>query len=278
MIFDPDAEDYIRRIFAAGSFVVPHVQIAIERFVIGCKSDPSPVAGVSNWAAIKACCLLAGPQTLVGSLIPLRGPAPANWNGNFVENDYDPLLGLKGDGSTKRLPINWASTADPQDNCHAAVWVTEPITVTNSQGKYLAVTNSNGGSARNLGWSANRSDRAGSTCNNGGINSPTNRAAAWPSFFGVSRHQADIYLERVSGATDSVNKASAPPAAGGLVLFGRSNLTQDMSNARIAFYSAGESVTMEPLDNRLRRYLRDIAVGIASRPRISSPHLMGDCA
>jgi hypothetical protein len=65
------------------------VQSAYNDFVVGCKAD-----GI--WDAIKASCILAGARTLSGSLTPLKGAAPTNFN--FVSGDYNRKTGLVGNG------------------------------------------------------------------------------------------------------------------------------------------------------------------------------------
>src|SRR5690606_20831501 len=113
---------YIDRVIAVDGFMWPHVQTAINRFVVGCKADPSPFAGVSNWDAMKACCILSGAHTYLGALVSLKGPVPTNVG--FLETDYHPALGLKGDGSTKHLATGRLNADDPQDNFHACVFAT----------------------------------------------------------------------------------------------------------------------------------------------------------
>jgi hypothetical protein len=117
---DPDAADYFARIVSAGSSISVDNRAAVDAFVRGCKAD-----GI--WSAIKASCLLAGPDDLTGALVPLVGAAPTN-NGPFVSGDYDRTTGLIGDASTKYLDANRAGNADPQSNQHAAVYITSAQT------------------------------------------------------------------------------------------------------------------------------------------------------
>lgn len=50
-ISDPDAIDWINRVYDAGSSVNNKTANAVDTFILGCKSD-----GI--WDSIKACCLL----------------------------------------------------------------------------------------------------------------------------------------------------------------------------------------------------------------------------
>ena len=96
--FDPDAEAYITAVETAdGEALEAGVKDAINDFVVGCK-----LAEV--WGDIEQCFPMAGARTLSGCLVPLKGPAPTNFN--FVSDDYDRKTGLLGDGSTKYINTN----------------------------------------------------------------------------------------------------------------------------------------------------------------------------
>ena len=69
---DPDAAAYIAAVEAAdGQMLEPALVTAYNEFFVGCKADASPFAGVSNFDAIKASCIMAGARTLAGALVPL---------------------------------------------------------------------------------------------------------------------------------------------------------------------------------------------------------------
>ena len=75
---DPDAAAYIAAVEAAdGQMLEPALVTAYNEFFIGCKADASPLAGVSNFDAIKASCILAGARTLAGGACAVEG-ASAN--------------------------------------------------------------------------------------------------------------------------------------------------------------------------------------------------------
>src|SRR5690606_11986141 len=92
---DINAFDYIRRVETADGMALPNrVKKAINNFVVGCKSDSSPFEGVSNWDAMKAVFLFAGPRTSSGSLVPLKGKI-FGVNGTFSNDQHNTLTGLK---------------------------------------------------------------------------------------------------------------------------------------------------------------------------------------
>ena len=97
--FDADALAYITVVETAdGQALEDGVKIAINNFIIGLKTD-----GI--WESIKASVIMAGARTLNGALVPLKGPAPTNFN--FVAGDYNRKTGLKGNGSTKYMDTNY---------------------------------------------------------------------------------------------------------------------------------------------------------------------------
>jgi hypothetical protein len=79
--FDRDAIAYIRAVEEAdGAYLETDVKVAINNLVSGLKAD-------GLWDAIGSSCLLCGPRTLAGALVPLKGDAPTAYG--FVEGDFD---------------------------------------------------------------------------------------------------------------------------------------------------------------------------------------------
>lgn len=246
---DSDAATYIAAVEAAdGQSLDFETRRAINAFVTGCKADVSPVSGVSNWTAMKSVCLLAGPRTLAGSLVPLRGTAPTN--NNFVSGDYGKATGLKGNGSSKYLNTGRAANADPQDNTHLCLYVTD-LGATLATNQYLAsTTNLAGASGRLLSMSFSA---LSSQCN--GANSRHDTSSNEPPLFlGVSRHLSASYVRRSAGTNNTVADVSAAPNANALTIFRQGNGT-GYSTARMSFYSAGEAVDLALLNARLTTYM-----------------------
>ena len=248
---DPDAAAYITAVETAdGQALEEKVKIAIDNFVLGCKTD-----GI--WSAIKASCILAGARTLAGALVPLVGTAPTNFN--FVAGDYNRETGLVGDGSTKYLDSNRNNNADPQNNRHVASYVGQiPLSPNNgfliSSGSYLApgstyifkgVPDFNYTSAKIAG----------------GIEfGPVAGGPNASGLYGVSRSSS-------SSATFAFNKSSVDyvstsqtPSSSTIRLF--SDGTTLFSTARLAFYSIGESLDLASLDARVTDLINAIGVAI----------------
>ena len=243
---DAEADAYIAAVEAAdGQALEPGVKFAIKNFVLCCKDD-----GI--WNAIKASCILAGARTLTGALVPLVGTAPTNVS--FVSGDYSRKTGLVGDGSTKYLDSNRAGNADPQDNCHLSVYVSQAATL-------ASVLASN----RNPAVSSGYRDISRSTiayffrCSDNGSN--TVNVVTATGLLGVSRPLANSYLARINAANVSISQSSASPSADKITIFDRVN-SPAPTDARLAFYSIGESLDLALLDARVTDLINAFAAAI----------------
>jgi hypothetical protein len=232
-IVDPDAIIYINNVEKAdGENLEYDTAKAIHDFVVGCKAD-----GI--WNAIKASCILAGARTLTGALVPLVGAAPTNFN--FVSADYNRKTGLVGDGSTKYLDSNRRNNADPQDSSHNAVYVTVVATVT---GHYLTSGVSRGDNSLFNSLTditlRNRIDT---------VSSLTGAASAL-GLVGHTRSSSVSFTGRANGSNTAFSLPSQSRTANPLYLYNRPQ-TSAISNARLAFYSIGESLDLALLDARV---------------------------
>jgi len=249
--YDEDAGNYIQAVETADAQALePATRQAINNFVLGCKAD-----GI--WTAIKASCILAGARTLAGALMPLVG-AQGPTNFNFVSGDYVRKTGLVGNGTTTRLNSNRNNNADPQNNRHAAVYANPPDNLF----KYLI-------GARTPGTDAGSTQifhASGSACVNNtdaidsiGVEMPINIF----SLKGVSRSSPSSYIARVNGNNYAITRTSATAANQLYFIFNRQDLpASTYSNARIAFYSIGESLDLALLDARVTALINAFGASI----------------
>jgi hypothetical protein len=246
--YDNDAATYIQAVEAAdGQLLELATRQAINNFVLGCKAD-----GI--WTAIKASCILAGARTLSGALVPLVGAAPTSVN--FVSGDYNRETGLKADG-TKYLDANRNNNADPQDSNHHSVYVTEA----DSTG--IASSYIDGG---DTGTGANNIGRS-STVANLYLRSRTSSAGSVASgsatgLIATNRSASTGYVVRASGSETTITAASQTPANSAVFIYGRPPGPTNTSNARLAFYSIGESLDLALLDARVTDLINAFAVTI----------------
>jgi hypothetical protein len=252
--FDADAAAYIAAVEAADAQTLePDVKTAYNDFVVGCKAD-----GI--WNAIKASCILAGARTLTGALTPLVGTAPTNFN--FVSGDYNRKTGLVGDGSTKYLNSNRNNNADPQNSQHMACYQTS-LSTAGSNSRLMSGRNPETGTGSsqitcvdsdNINEFFSRFD--------GTIWNVLPRPAA-PKFLGITRASGTGYVYRQAGTSATRNDSSAAAASQNIFIFTDPRLTSMFyTNARLAFYSIGESLDLALLDTRVSTLISAIDAAI----------------
>ena len=232
---EPEAVSYVAAVEAAdGEPLEFGVAKAINDFVLGCKND-----GI--WDAIKASCILAGARTLAGALVPLVGTEPTNVSGLFVAGDYNRETGLAGNGSTKYLDTGRANNADPQDSHHLSVYKTAA-----GAGTYIGAPDSQVGSG------AVRSRNSTLT---------SVSTAANLGFLGVNRNNPSNFAYRVGGANFTSSLVSQAAGTNVVSVFSYGGATA-YSDARLAFYSIGESLDLAALDTRVSALITAIGAAI----------------
>jgi hypothetical protein len=235
---DADAAAYITAVETAdGQALEEKTKIAIDNFVLGCKAD-----GI--WAAIKASCILSGARTLAGALVPLAGTAPTN--NNFVSGDYNRKTGLVGDGSTKYLDGNRADNVSPQNSNHVSVYSTTAPTVS---GNLIG----GGGVAFSAFTQIFSSSTFAIGPRNHDFSSSSFGTSGLLGFGGSSRSASANFAIRFSGSNTTVTETSLAPTANNLFVFARNSngAVGNYTNARLAFYSIGESLNLALLDARV---------------------------
>jgi len=244
VVSDVDATLYIQAVEDAdGQRLESATAAAINSFVLGCKAD-----GI--WPAIKASCILAGARTLTGALTPLVGAAPTSFN--FVSGDYNRKTGLVGDGSTKYLNSNRNNNADPQDSKHIAAYV---ASIGTGGGRPFVATGT--GTGRTF-----VNDSIQATVNRNTFSSAT--AAIAPCLVGASRDSSSTFTIRRNSQTVSITGAtSETPTNQNLLIYRRvaAGITE-YSDARLSFYSIGESLDLALLDTRVTTLVNAFAAAI----------------
>lgn len=249
--FDRDALAYIRAVEEAdGAYLETDVKVAINNLVSGLKAE-------SLWESMASTCLLCGPRTLAGALVPLRGDAPTAYG--FVDGDHSRDTGLQGDG-TSYLDSNRANDADPQNSNHNAVYVTSANTTAN--GSYISASLGSQGGANNIVsdvsntriFIRNRTDNV----------SLFNGAHTATGFLAVNRSDSSQYVARISGSETLVAQAAVGASADNLFVFSRnsSGSPNATTDATLAFYSIGSSIDLAKLDSHITAYVTAIGAAI----------------
>jgi len=253
-VSDPDAQAYLQAVEVADNQALEQgVQQAVNQFVIGCKAD-----GI--WSAIKASCILAGARTTNGALVPLVGAAPTPYNFDLIGNtDYNRKTGLKGDGSTKYLDSNRDVLSDPTTSSHISVYQTQihsngtafgcsigasEVPNTQTQLVYRASDNL-------LVFRSRDFDN-------------TSYHITPVQFAGLLRNSPSTKTLRNGGVTSTYSiPAVAHTISRNFYVFAQNNGTPALhSNARLAFYSIGESIDLAKLDARVTALITAIGAAI----------------
>lgn len=241
---DADARAYITAVQDADKQALePAVVKAIDDFVIGCKAD-----GI--WSAIKASCILMGARTLSGALTPLVGTAPTNTN--FVSGDYNRKTGLLGNGTNKRLSTGRNNNADPQNSKHMAFYYSAAATV---DSYIMGTGQANVGSTNMV-----RSGTSMFFRHHGGSADSVANTASSTGLVGTSRSASANYTARIAGANNTITRTSQTPFDGVIQVFADNALLH--TDARIAFYSIGEALTLASLDTRVSALYTAIGAAI----------------
>jgi len=248
-IYDADALTYINAVQAAdGQSLENGVKVAINDFVVGCKSD-----GI--WDSIVTSCIMAGARTVAGAIVPLKGNAPTN--NNFVSGDYSRKLGLLGNDTDKYLATGYNNndtTNFPQNDSHISCFVS--ASQTDAGGTLVGGINSVG--AR---FSIHYNTSTNIICRN--RSSTTSLVPLAPiGFQGHYRDNSSSFNRRfttIGGSSDaSVAATSSSPTSELLGVFATGNGTQ-FSSARMSFYSIGKSLTLSSLDSRVTTLMNTLA-------------------
>lgn len=249
--YDADASSYITAVETADNQTLEQgVKEAITEFVVGCK-----IRGI--WASIKSCCLLCGARTLNGSLVPLKGPAPTNFNSLFTDNDYNRETGLKGNGSSKYLDTNFSASSPlvSQNDFHFSLYISSLSSV-GVQRTYMADT---GGMNMYRPISNNTLTQFNINASFGAAQGDLDMASS-TGFCGLSRDNASNFTIRIGSRNRVVGSSSVGGDGGTMRIFGRNgnNVMGEFSDGRIAFYSIGNSVDLRNLNSCIQKYISDI--------------------
>jgi hypothetical protein len=225
---------------------------AVNAFVVGCKAD-----GI--WAAIKASCILAGARTLSGALVPLVGTAPTNFN--FVSGDYNRETGLVGDGSAKYLNSNRAGNAEPDASVHQSIWVS---TAASGIRAYIGTFGASGNTDGSVMILVNNTTNELVFRSRNSAADVVASAAARTGFIGHSRSNSSNYIARSALTNTTFTRVFAASHSLTNYVFARNtdNAISSPADARLAFYSIGESLDLALLDTRVTTLINAFAAAI----------------
>ena len=226
---DSDALAYFSRIEAAGSSINRTNRAAVIAFIRGCKAD-----GI--WSAIKASCLLAGPDTIAGAFVPLKGNTPT-----YIATDHTSLGGVIGSFDTQTNHTTFS-----KDNIHYSVWRTS---VSNANHFILA----SGGQTVGIGTTSIEVYVEGGIGRLYTRNQSTNAQNAGTNiggFIGVTRNLSTSYIRRYNNGNVQLNISSIETLQNANIF--------SSTLSRLSFYSIGENINLTLLNARLATYMSSI--------------------
>jgi len=254
---DADARAYIAAVEAAdGNALETAVKLAYNTFIVGIKAD----ASVSTLAShpIKSACILAGARTLTGALIPLVGTAPTN--NNFVSGDYNRETGLLGNGTTKYLNSNRTNDVASQNNRHMGFYASSVGADVQKAFMGSAVADTSGSSQ--IFTAAGDSKIYSRLSSASTIGSVGNLETA--GFIGISRSASANYTIRSGATSETITSTSATPNNQTHLVFARnlSGTPSLFADARLSFYTFGDSLDLSLLRTRVDTLMTDLAAAI----------------
>lgn len=181
--------------------------------------------------------------------------------------DYSRVTGLVGDGSAKYLDSGRSSNSDPQNNMHYSIHVVSPGS-TGIERSHIGTAFSGTANSDLNDINAFADNRLAIRSRNAnadaGVNLFASPAGSGTGFMGAGRSASGSYTVRRNGASSVVSSGLAStsytPSSSTYAIFARSgNPASTYSNARISFYSIGESLDLALLDARVTRLVEEIA-------------------
>jgi len=252
--FDADAVAYIRNVETAdAAYLETSVKTSINRLVVGLKSD-------GLWESLKASCLLCGPRTLAGALVPLRGVAPTAVA--FTDGDYSRSAGLTGDGATTYLDSNVAGDAHDDENHH---WSVFPTTGSSDNRALFGYVTSQLAGQPDYSYSFLFADASSNMLAYylGGTTFYSGKGAA-TGLAGMSTNNDGTFTSRVDGINKQSAAISQTPYPANHYVFARNNVpgAASRTDATIAFYSIGTSLDLALLDSHVSNYVTAIGASV----------------
>lgn len=251
---DSDAIDYLQRmaaVDASSDGVEVGVAVAVSAFITALKAD-------GLWSSIGSSCLLCGPRTLAGALVPLRGVAPTP-NG-FVSGDHSRTDGLRDTGGTSYLLTGLGYNEVSANDEHLAMYLSA---LPGDPQNLIGGGTVSPSSFSRIGYitSQQRYD----------VQSGDNTVVAGAfalGFVGASRASATGFFRRQNSVTVAVSADSAGTRSDTTTKYGvfcanySDSGVSGVTTAGMSFYSIGAAVDLAALDSHISSYVTAIGAAI----------------
>jgi len=171
---------------------------------------------------------------------------------------YDRETGLVGNGSTKYLDSNRANNADPQNSKHLAAYLSSAETRDTVNAWYMRDGAAVAGRSV-MGVSGTLANRFALSLNSFNVFILTGTRDV--GLIAAARTSSSNVNYRLSGTTSSFYESSQTPTATSIGIFADSS-GSGTTDARLAFYSIGESLDLALLDARVTTLINAIGAAI----------------
>jgi prepilin-type N-terminal cleavage/methylation domain-containing protein len=242
-LIDVDAEAYLSLVeIADNQSLEPAVRYAITKFVVNLKND-------GMWNNLQASNILVGAKTLNGALIPLKGPAPTNFN--FIPSDYNRKTGLIGNSTQSKYLDSNLRASDTTTKFHMSAYMSTGL---QSSSCAMGRTDSNGFHT----WICGRTGGYANKAYPFSGPNPTNITG----FIGHFRDGSGQAInKRQDGVTVSNDTAASYQMDNGtfkVFAWDVNGTLSNFTNSRIAFYSIGGTVDLAKLDQRITALITEL--------------------
>ena len=198
-----------------------------------------------------------GPFSVTIESISIREviAAPTNVADGFVEGDYSRTSGLTGDGATTYLDSGRANDDETQNDKHIAVFTTQHHTRDATRCD-IGCGVGNVGDSQLLTTATTRFYRANFT---GAVSGVADTATS-DGFWGVTRSSSSNVVGRYASTSVTLSDPSSSPTVGAIFVFSRE--AASYSDATIAFYSIGTSLSLADLDTAVTNLINRLKFAI----------------
>lgn len=245
--YDPDALAYINAVEAAdGEKLQSTVKDAINNLFLSLKDE-------DIFQKISVASLLAGPRTLSGALVPMIGSQVVNVN--FSIGDHSQSTGLKGGVGKYILHDNFDPLTLSCDNVHVSGYITEMDDSTTGIVHPIVSNDITTGVQIHVGRSTFSTPYVSFSRNLS--NTLFDMVGCDIGFYGTSRSTLTGYTDRFNGVDVARTMSAGTIPTSKFV--GLRRTTSQYSRDRIAFYSIGQAVNLEKLEEIITTYMAEIS-------------------
>ena len=230
--FSTEAANYFSRLAIAGDTTFLAYRQPLANYI-----DSLVALGGAYWDDMKSAASFVG-VGIQGVTVPLRDGMPSITNNNFVAGDLNPLTGLKGDGSTKRIDALPNMSGFSQDDVSMSAYQTELLTdnwLAGSLNLYL------------------RRASLSTTC----FSAAQNGAFPALGLSGTSRSSSAGYTYRTNNINRAKTATSAAISDSVFSVVGWRG--QFFSNGRVATYHVGAALDLATLEGLQDTLITEIA-------------------